>query len=147
MSLEGSSLKSTCIDSSWRSAAFSSCVFEKTGGCHPAVSSTGADITWLLRPLLKPRGSLRTGGRHEEWAHGGCKGVARGGTAGCRVRTGRPARRGTGAQGGRVLLDEVVPHEPPRRSVVEVVLHHLHPPPARAGLCGTTTKLKLAPFT
>ena len=146
MSLEGSSLKSTCIDSSWRSAAFSSGVFEKTGGCHPAVSSTGADITWLLRPLLKPRGSLRTGGRHEEWAHGGCKGVARGGTAGCRVRMG-PARRGTGAQGGRVLLDEVVPHEPARRSVVEVVLHHctlLRPP----GWCGLAEQQrKLAPFT
>ena len=75
MSLEGSSLKSTCIDSSWRSAAFSSGVFEKMGGCHPAVSSTGADITWLLRPLLKPRGSLGTGGRHGVGARR-CKGVA-----------------------------------------------------------------------
>jgi len=43
---------------------------------------------------------------------------------------GWPARRGTAAQGGRVLLDEVVgvPHEAARRSVVKVVLYHGTPP-------------------
>eukprot|EP00964_Phaeocystis_antarctica_P140475 scaffold105343_cov49-Phaeocystis_antarctica.AAC.2 len=134
MSVEGSSLNSTCIDSSWRSAAFSSGVFEKTGGCHPAVSSTGADMTWLLRPLLKPRGSLREG-RRSARVLGGERAL--------------PSKAGRAAQGGRVLLDEVVPHEAARRCVVKVVvvlhdleggavvslLHHRTPPPPRRAAC------------
>ena len=105
-------------------------------------------MTWLLRPLLKPRGSLVKGGRHACWEEIGrmacCQGVrCRALVHHCEVlcEVGRvlgwPARRGTAAQGGRVFLDEVVgvPHEAARRSVVKVVLYHGTPPsPQRCAL-------------
>lgn len=62
MSLSGSALNSTCSETSLRSAAFSSGVLEKTGGCQPAISSTGADMIWLRRrPLLKLCGGASGG--------------------------------------------------------------------------------------